>query len=206
MKRNTFAKTLCSVMLGVLLTACSSTPQSSTPTVAIAKQTNVNLPTPASLGYSLTASQLVEAQWQNAEQTRNEQLPVQLQVTADKLVLAGFSSWGTRILSLTYQNDMISTDVMSGLGGVLPQPEQVLFNLMITLWPSSAWEAPLNKVRWQIIDEDNSRAIFDNHGDKIIDILYSNKDRLKGEITFHHLIDNYTVKIKTLQFTAAPTR
>lgn len=206
MKRNTFAKTLCSVMLGVLLTACSSTPQSSTPTVAIAKQTNVNLPTPASLGYSLTASQLVEAQWQNAEQTRNEQLPVQLQVTADKLVLAGFSSWGTRILSLTYQNDMISTDVMSGLGGVLPQPEQVLFNLMITLWPSSAWEAPLNKVRWQIIDEDNSRAIFDNHGDKIIDILYSNKDRLKGEITFHHLIDSYTVKIKTLQFTAAPTR
>lgn len=206
MKRTTLAKTLCSVMLGVLLTACSSTPQSSTPKVAIAKQTNVNLPTPASLGYSLTASQLVEAQWQNAEQTRNEQLPVQLQVTTDKLVLAGFSSWGTRILSLTYQNDMISTDVMNGLGGVLPQPEQVLFNLMITLWPSSAWEAPLNKVRWQIIDEDNSRAIFDNHGDKIIDILYSNKDRLKGEITFHHLIDNYTVKIKTLQFTAAPTR
>lgn len=206
MKRTTLAKTLCSIVLGVVLSACSSTPQSTTPTVVVAKQTQVNLPIPASLGYSLTTSQLIEAQWQNGAQTRSEQLPVQLQVSQDKLVLAGFSSWGTRILSLTYQNDSISTDVMSGLGGVLPQPEQVLFNLMITLWPSSAWEAPLNKVRWRMIDENNSRAIFDSVGEKVIDIHYSNKDRLVGEITFNHLIDNYTVKIKTLQFSTAPTR
>ncbi|MCG9751817.1 DUF3261 domain-containing protein [Vibrio brasiliensis] len=204
MKRSTLTKTLYAIILGVTLSACSSVPQSRTPTVEIAQQTQVNLPSPASLSYSLTASQLIQAQWHNGEQTRSEQLPVQLQVSKDKLVLAGFSSWGTRILSLSYHDDVISTDVMKGLGGVLPQPEQVLFNLMITLWPSSAWEAPLNKVRWQIIDQDNSRAIYDSNGEKVIDIQYSNKDRLTGEITFRHLIDNYTVKIKTLQFNKAP--
>ncbi|MDC5819045.1 DUF3261 domain-containing protein [Vibrio europaeus] len=200
MKSRFLSQTLLATLLGVTLSACSLTPQSTTPVVQITQQEQVSLPTPGDLGYSLTASQLIEATWNSDEQKRTEQLPVQLQVSSDKLVLAGFSSWGTRILSLSYQDDEIKTEVLSGLGGVLPPPEQVLFNLMITLWPVSAWEAPLNKVRWQIIDNYNTRAIFDNSGKKVIDIQYSNKDRLSGDIVFHHLIDNYTIKIKTLQF------
>ncbi|MDC5705459.1 DUF3261 domain-containing protein [Vibrio europaeus] len=200
MKSRFLSQTLLATLLGVTLSACSLTPQSTTPVVQITQQEQVSLPTPGDLGYSLTASQLIEATWNSNEQKRTEQLPVQLQVSSDKLVLAGFSSWGTRILSLNYQDDKITTEVLSGLGGVLPPPEQVLFNLMITLWPVSAWEAPLNKVRWQIIDNYNTRAIFDNSGNKVIDIQYSNKDRLSGDIVFHHLIDNYTIKIKTLQF------
>lgn len=200
MKSRFLSQTLLATLLGVIVSACSSTPQSTTPVVQITQQEQVNLPTPSDLGYSLTASQLIEATWNSDKQQRTEQLPVQLQVSGDKLVLAGFSSWGTRILSLNYQDDKITTEVLSGLGGVLPPPEQVLFNLMITLWPVSAWEAPLNKVRWRIIDNYNTRAIFDNSGKKVIDIQYSNKDRLNGDIVFHHLIDNYTIKIKTLQF------
>lgn len=200
MKSRFLSQTLLATLLGVTVSACSLTPQSATPVVQITQQEQVSLPTPGDLGYSLTASQLIEATWNSNKQKRTEQLPVQLQVSGDKLVLAGFSSWGTRILSLNYQDDEITTEVLSGLGGVLPPPEQVLFNLMITLWPVSAWEAPLNKVRWQIIDNYNTRAIFDNSGKKIIDIQYSNKDRLSGDIVFHHLIDNYTIKIKTLQF------
>ncbi|AIW15719.1 DUF3261 domain-containing protein [Vibrio tubiashii] len=200
MKSRFLSQTLLVTLLGVTVSACSLTPQSATPVVQITQQEQVSLPTPGDLGYSLTASQLIEATWNSNKQKRTEQLPVQLQVSGDKLVLAGFSSWGTRILSLNYQDDEITTEVLSGLGGVLPPPEQVLFNLMITLWPVSAWEAPLNKVRWQIIDNYNTRAIFDNSGKKVIDIQYSNKDRLSGDIVFHHLIDNYTIKIKTLQF------
>ncbi|WP_425667367.1 DUF3261 domain-containing protein [Vibrio tubiashii] len=200
MKSRFLSQTLLATLLGVTVSACSSTPQSTTTVVQITQQEQVNLPTPSDLGYSLTASQLIEATWNSNKQQRTEQLPVQLQVSGDKLVLAGFSSWGTRILSLNYQDDEITTEVLSGLGGVLPPPEQVLFNLMITLWPVSAWEAPLNKVRWQIIDNYNTRAIFDNSGKKVIDIQYSNKDRLSGDIVFHHLIDNYTIKIKTLHF------
>lgn len=200
MKSRFLSQTLLATLLGVIVSACSSTPQSTTPVVQITQQEQVHLPTPSDLGYSLTASQLIEATWNSDKQKRTEQLPVQLQVSGDKLVLAGFSSWGTRILSLNYQDDEITTEVLSGLGGVLPPPEQVLFNLMITLWPVSAWEAPLNKVRWRIIDNYNTRAIFDNSGKKVIDIQYSNKDRLSGDIVFHHLIDNYTIKIKSLQF------
>ncbi|KLN64940.1 DUF3261 domain-containing protein [Vibrio sp. VPAP30] len=203
MKSRFLAQTLLTILLGLAVSACSSTPQSTTPSVQITKQEKVDLPAPSDLGYSLTASQLIEATWNSDEQSQSEQLPVQLQVSDNKLVLAGFSSWGTRILSVSYQDDEITTDILSGLGSVLPAPEQVLFNLMITLWPVSAWEASLNEVRWQIIDSNNSRAIVDSRGEKVIDIQYSNTDRLSGDILFHHLIESYTIKIKTLQFSKA---
>ena len=94
--------------------------------VSLDNDTELALPLPSELGYSFTASQLINATWKNETQ----QLPVQVEVTPDKVVLAGFSSWGTRILSLQYQNQVIDTQVLSGLGATLPQPEQVLFNLM----------------------------------------------------------------------------
>ena len=197
-------KTLKTAALALMLSACTAMPQSQTPEVALNDKVSVQLPSARSLGYSLAASQLIVATWNADESKRSEQLPVQLQVNADKLVLAGFSSWGTRILSLEYQDDQISTELLTGLKGVLPQPEQVLFNLMITLWPSSAWEAPLNKVKWQIIDTENSRAIFNSAGEQVIDIQYSNADKLAGEIRFHHLIDDYTITITTLQRQIAP--
>ncbi|KOO15163.1 hypothetical protein AKJ18_09165 [Vibrio xuii] len=200
MKLAHITKTLSVIAMCGVLAACATKPKDTTPRVEIAQGQKVNLPSPSSLGYGLNASQLITATWTVDDNARSEQLPVQLQVSEDKLVLAGFSSWGTRILSLTYQDDAITSDVLTGLGSALPAPEQVLFNLMITLWPSSAWEGPLNEVRWQVIDKEDSRAIFDSNGTQIIDIKYGNNEKLDGEILFHHLIDGYTIKVNTLQY------
>ncbi|HHF0551045.1 TPA: DUF3261 domain-containing protein [Vibrio antiquarius] len=187
------------IVLSLFLSACSLVPHQSTPQVDIAENTQVNLPTPASLGYQLAASQLITASWVIDGKPTSEQLPVQLQVTSNEVVLAGFSSWGTRVLSLSYDGEQIQTEVLNGLQGTLPRPEQVLFNLMITLWPSSAWEGSLNEVRWQMIDKNNSRAIFDSDGEKIIEIQYSSSNKLEGKIDFHHLKHQFSISIQTLQ-------
>lgn len=117
---NRTIKVAVAVILGLLLNACSMVSQQPTgASVTIDQDTELALPLPADLGYSLTASQLISATWQDDTQ----QLPVQVEVTPEKVVLAGFSSWGTRILSLQYQNQAIETQVLSGLGATLPQPE-----------------------------------------------------------------------------------
>lgn len=115
---------------------------------------------PGTLGYNLKASQLITATWSQEGVQKSEQLPVQLQVDNESIVLAGFSSWGTRILSLTYDGIDISTNVLPGLDGKLPAPEQVLFNLMITLWPTASWEPILNEINWKIIEDTHSRSIL----------------------------------------------
>ncbi|MEZ8254907.1 DUF3261 domain-containing protein [Vibrio splendidus] len=188
-------------LVGVMLSACSMVSQQPTgASVSINNDTELALPLPAELGYSLTASQLISATWE----TDTQQLPVQVEVTADKVVLAGFSSWGTRILSLQYQNQVIDTQVLSGLGATLPQPEQVLFNLMLTLWPTEAWTQPLQNISWHLVDTDNTRTVFDNDQQAIIRIEYqakANEPKLSGDIVFKHLIQGYTITIQTLNST-----
>ncbi|UOE80437.1 DUF3261 domain-containing protein [Vibrio splendidus] len=188
-------------LVGVMLSACSMVSQQPTgASVSINNDTELALPLPAELGYSLTASQLISATWE----TDTQQLPVQVEVTADKVVLAGFSSWGTRILSLRYQNQVIDTQVLSGLGATLPQPEQVLFNLMLTLWPTEAWTQPLQTIGWHLVDTDNTRTVFNDDQQAIIRIEYqakANEPKLSGDIVFKHLIQGYTITIQTLNST-----
>ncbi|UOE85368.1 DUF3261 domain-containing protein [Vibrio splendidus] len=194
-------KTTFVTLVGVMLSACSMVSQQPTgASVSINNDTELALPLPAELGYSLTASQLISATWE----TDTQQLPVQVEVTADKVVLAGFSSWGTRILSLQYQNQVIDTQVLSGLGATLPQPEQVLFNLMLTLWPTEAWTQPLQTIDWHLVDTDNTRTVFDDDQQAIIRIEYqakANEPKLSGDIVFKHLIQGYTITIQTLNST-----
>ncbi|MFA0131379.1 DUF3261 domain-containing protein [Vibrio splendidus] len=189
------------MLVGVMLSACSMVSQQPTgASVSINNDTELALPLPAELGYSLTASQLISATWQD----NTQQLPVQVEVTPDKVVLAGFSSWGTRILSLQYQNQAIETQVLSGLGATLPQPEQVLFNLMLTLWSTEAWTQPLQTIGWHLVDTDNTRTVFDDDQQAIIRIEYqarANEPKLSGDIVFKHLIQGYTITIQTLNST-----
>ncbi|MEZ8035639.1 DUF3261 domain-containing protein [Vibrio crassostreae] len=198
---NKTIKVALAVGFGLLLNACSMVSQQPTgASLAIDKDTELALPLPAELGYSFTASQLISATWQDDTQ----QLPVQVEVTSDKVVLAGFSSWGTRILSLQYQNQAIETQVLSGLGATLPQPEQVLFNLMLTLWPAEAWAQPLQSIGWHLVDTDKTRTVFDENQQAIIQIDYQTDPgthKTAGDIIFKHLTQGYNITIQTLNST-----
>ncbi|WP_394252550.1 DUF3261 domain-containing protein [Vibrio profundi] len=189
-------------LLGFSLIGCSLKPTSlNAPSVEVSKGVQLQLPTPEQLGYKVSASQLVAATWEG----QTQQLPVQLEVSKDSVVLAGFSSWGTRILSLEYQNDQISANVLKGLEETLPKPEQVLFNLMLTLWPMEAWYQPLSQIQWYMVESGNIRTIKDETGSNIIVITYQKdsniNDRLSGVIEFQHAQLGYTINIQTLSYT-----
>ena len=199
-------------LLLVSLTAClthsntsSSNSSEENNRIQIADDTWVALPQPSDLGYTLTASQLLSVRYiDQTKKNQSNQLPIQLQITQDKLVLAGFSSWGTRLLSLTYQDNQLDTYVMAGLGNTLPKPEQVLFNLMITLYPLDVWQPRLQQTGWTLTEQQTEktkqRTLFDNHGKLIAEINYASFDPLKGDITFiNHALD-FTIVIKTLQY------
>ncbi|MCZ4370971.1 DUF3261 domain-containing protein [Vibrio diazotrophicus] len=188
------------------LSGCSLQPHTSSTQVEIDQDIWVELPLPSELGQSLNATQLISAQWQDEQgNTQTQQLPVQLQIDDQHIVLAGFSSWGTRLLSLDYNGENISTQVLSGLENTLPKPEQVLFNLMITLWPRSTWEAPLNKVRWSIIDAPHQRIIKNEAGEPVLIISYAGKTPLDGDIQFLNKPLDYSITIQTLSHQAKLT-
>ncbi|MFV0574850.1 MAG: DUF3261 domain-containing protein [Vibrio sp.] len=206
------------VLFALLLSACAAPQKGKDPSaqnqVEIAPRTWVSMPQPQDLGYTLNTSQLISATYHDEQnQTQQNQLPIQLQVTPNKIVLAGFSSWGTRLLSLTYQNSQIDTDVMMGLANSLPKPEQVLFNLMITLWPIDVWQDRLAPVGWKLTEQSVSglatanaipvvkqRKLFSETGELVAEMNFTANEALKGDIEFiNHPLD-FSIEIKTLQY------
>ncbi len=179
-----------------LLGGCLSRPQLRENTVEIAPNLFIEMPLPKSLGYCLSASQLVSVDYQGEQ----HQLPVQLQVDPERLVLAGFSSWGSRIMSLTYEEGTISTSVMSGLGKKLPDPEQILFNLMITLWPLEAWEEPLQAIGWRLEGTSKQRQLMDQNQQVMATIVYEKEPDLDGTIVFMNHLLGLKITIKTLNY------
>ncbi|OAN11007.1 hypothetical protein A3K86_18700 [Photobacterium jeanii] len=219
-KLTALANLVGTVILTTSLSACSLQPVSTQPAIDTDAQAQnrvmindrqvVTLPTPAELGYSIHASQLISAQWRSQQDGANkgakqqQQLPVQLEVKNNSLQLAGFSSWGTRILTLSYQDQRIDASVLTGLETTLPQPEQVLFNLMLTLWPVSSWQPQLAPIGWQLTESHLVRRLINAQGETVVEIQYQTKPYLNGDIIFNHKQLGYQITIKTLNYQSSP--
>ncbi|TEW54090.1 DUF3261 domain-containing protein [Psychromonas sp. RZ22] len=190
------------VVLSILLSACSMQPKMQQAThpvqVEITPGQFVNLPQPKELQQNVNVSQLITAQWGEANQ---QQMLTQLQVDQEKVVLAGFSAWGVKLLSLTYLGEdggnKIETNVIAGFADKLPQPEQVLFNVMLSIWPKSSWDKPLAAIGWKLKETALQRLLIDQNGKVVVTIDYQKKTHLDGKITFKHQGLNYTVIIET---------
>lgn len=190
------------VGLVLLLSACSLQPKMQPAThsikAEIAPDTFVVLPQPIELKESINVSQLITAQWGNDSKHK---LLIQLQVDQQKVVLAGFSAWGVKLLSLRYfgvnAGNKIETNVMAGLEQTLPQPERVLFNVMLSIWPQSAWQAPLEQIGWKLQENNRQRLLVDNNDQVVVTIDYEKIPYLSGKITFKHHRLNYNVTIET---------
>ena len=188
----------------LLLTGCSlqptMQPSSHSVQVQVSPELFVDLPQPKQLQQNINVSQLITAQW---GEENKQQLLVQLQVDEQQVVLAGFSAWGVKLLSLNYfaeqSGNKIETNVMTGLADTLPQPEQVLFNVMLSIWPVQAWQAPLAAIGWTLQENGLQRKLMDQSGNVIVTIDYQQKPYLDGKITFKHQYLNYTVIIETKQ-------
>lgn len=169
-------------------------PSSQSIEVEVAQNHFVTLPSPDALQKNINVSQLISAQWAEEQQ---QKLLVQLQVDKNQVVFAGFSAWGMKLLSLHYSGEEITTDLMTGLSDTLPKPEQVLFNIMISIWPLEAWQVPLNKIGWHLEEKALQRRLLDEQGNVIITIDYQQVPYLDGKITLQHHLLNYTVIIET---------
>ncbi|WED25960.1 DUF3261 domain-containing protein [Vibrio sp. DW001] len=176
------------------LFGCTSLQTQPNTLVDIAPNTSVQLPLPKDLQLDITVNQIITAEWNNA----THQLPVLLEVDEHSVKLAGFSSWGTRILSLEYTEDKIESEVLAGLGTSLPDPKQVLFYLMITLWPQEVWQTKLDDIGWKLTESAHLRTLLNEQGKEVVIIQYTNINKLAGDIHMSNTISNYRITIQTL--------
>lgn len=187
-------KHLCFSMLLLMLSGCSMQPKTSPIQIEVAAGQFIALPKPAELEQNLNISQLITAQWGDS---KKQKMLVQLQVDNNEIVLAGFSAWGAPLLSLSYSGDDIKTFVLTGFAATLPKPEQVLFNIMISIWPVDSWGKPLSKIGWSLIENEFQRLLINEKGDLVADVTYQKHPYLDGTIVFTHHLLRYQITIET---------
>ncbi|MDA7746678.1 DUF3261 domain-containing protein [Psychromonas sp.] len=190
--------TLCLMLSGCSILQPKMDFDAKTIQVEISPGEFVDLPQPSALQQDINVSQLISAQW---GEENKQKLLVQLQVDQEKVVLAGFSAWGVKLLSITYfgkqSGNKIETHVMTGLGQTLPSPEQVLSNVMLSIWPLDSWKNPLASIGWTLQEANLQRLLIDENGHVVITIDYQKMPYLDGKITFKNQRLNYVVEIET---------
>jgi len=156
----------------------------------------LTMPAPRQMGRALWADQLLSAQFKG--ETR--QVPVRLEIHPDRVLLAGFSGWGTRLFSLRFDGVGIDVDTLPGLDQTLPPAQRVLLDMTLALWPVTAWQASLAAAGWQLSDSEGLRQLRDVSGKLVMEIRYAQTEPLAGDIVLHNVISGYELTIKTLRW------
>ncbi len=185
------------LLLALSLTGCAAFPKYSFVKVKIAPDTSVSLPTPAQLGRTISAQQLITANWKGKTQS----LSVHLKAFKDNVILIGLTTWGNRIFTLKYSKEDLKEESITAIDALLPDGEKVLLNMMLALWPEASWKAPLTRIGWNLVDSENNRVLFDNKGEIVIKITYSEPlelGRTPRLITINHTRDKYQLVINTV--------
>ena len=170
-----------SIAFGAVLAGCASAPQ---------KPPRLGLMlAPAALGQVLSLQQHLKVE----RNGRIDELDAALEVDAAHLELVGLA-FGQRVLSLSYDGKQIK----SWRHAMLPrqvQPEDVLEDLQLTLWPAEAIAQGL-PAGWRIQDQGLRRTLY--LGDSVVTtIAYSARSRWGGTAILENLRYNYRLTIQS---------
>jgi hypothetical protein len=151
---------------------------------------------PASLGRSLSLSQLVIGEYQN----RIFRMRYEVEITPKRLAIVGVSPLGVTLFTIVQEDG--DTAIETPHEDNFPfDPRYILFDIYLTYWPKNALKAPLASLDMRL-DEDAQGAmrwLSSAVGDRIAEITYPRANEKKDEIIIQHFDRPYTLRIVTLR-------
>jgi hypothetical protein len=142
---------------------------------------------PASLGRELARSELVTGDYGE----RSYRMRVELEVTAERLVVVGLSLAGVPLFTLEQTAAGLAVD--SRVGDRLPfDPAYMLSDLQLVHWPADVLARALTERGLQLELPAGQRRVIDRDGRPLIEIAY-------GDVTtLRHLDRHYRLRIETI--------
>lgn len=177
------------LVLVVGTAACAATPPHG-PTNA--GEPRLLLLSPASLGRSLSLSQLVTGTFNG----RTQRMRFEVDVTPDRLAVVALSPLGLTLFTLLQEGDN-SVIVTQGPQKTGFDPRHILFDLHLTYWPRDALEAALVRHSMIVADskEGTSRSVRHSDGRPIAEITYGAKGKRTRHIDIRHFDTPYRLRI-----------
>ena len=182
------------LMLGVLLVGASCAGPREDPTEPrIAPHLAFRLPSPASLGYSVSAHQLITGHF-GAETYVFE---TEIAVSPEAIDLVGLDAFGRRALTLHWTHGALDATSAEWLPPTI-RPANILADIALTYWPAPVVTAALAGSGAELVSDGARRAVR-RHGDEIIAIDYdgAGAPRWNGSIRYRNLGFGYDLEIQS---------
>lgn len=173
------------------LSACSLGQSDSPPQAWLKPGVKITLPE-ATLDHEIDRQQLLTATING----KSESLLTMLNVSNNKITLAGLSTLGIRIFKVVYDETGIKTE-QSIVIPQLPPANQVLSDIMFSYWPVEVWRSHL-PAGWILEESDLHRNLYDTDGKLIIEVTYHIEHNQREPIMIQHNHFGYQIKIKNI--------
>jgi hypothetical protein len=156
---------------------------------------------PGSLGRSLSLSQLVTGEYEG----RTTKMRVEVEVTPQRLVIAGLSELGVTLFTLEQgEGEAVVTRLAEEQTRY--DPRSMLFDLYLTYWPTQPLRDALSD-RSMGLQEDpdgKSRTVFSANGEKLAKVVYPEDSDFGAETVIQHYNFPYRIRVVTLETRSQP--
>ena len=148
---------------------------------------------PATLGAERAANQRLHAAFGDREVS----LDCVVQVNTRRLTVIGLVPAGPRLFNIDYDGEHVAAQRSSELPGQL-QPEFLLNDLQLTLWPLAALQSAFGHSRWSVTQGDprTRRLLRDRR--LIAEVHYAGADPWNGRAWLVNFERGYSITIDSL--------
>ena len=178
------------LLLVVFFTACANKPYR-LKQISISNQGEFTLQSPVDFGDNLSLLQEIEIQ--RGDEVLS--MIAQVEIINTQVNIVALTPMGTRLFTIQWDDKEFHFSSISE--DRLPfEPKRILADNQIILWPK------LSKTAGIVVQESSKAPHFRDiyvDGKKIIHIQYDSDQRGKGNSTFHHMEQGYTIHTKTIQ-------
>ncbi len=143
-------------------------------------------------GASLQVQQQVTGEYNGAH---HEMLGV-LELHSHQVSLVGLSAQGLKLFTLQYDGDNLVME-KSALVQEHFQPQQVLADIQLALWPEGEIQRQLG-VPWRLQQSSRLRQLFYKNN-RVVAINYETDDPMQGQFTLTNYQYGYSLRVRTLE-------
>jgi hypothetical protein len=175
-----------SLLLAVLaLPACGLAPR---------RESSTALPllAPATLGAPRSALQVLRG----AFGAHDVVFQCVVDVDADRVTLVGLGAQSQRWFSLRYDGRSLETQI-SPQAPELLDPQRMLADLQLALWPLAALEQALAGSGWQVTEPAPATRRLRRDGRLVAEVHYGGLDPWNGRLWFSHFESGYTLAVES---------
>ncbi len=178
----------------LMLSACADRPVApAAGQVRIAPELVMALPSPAELGRSLEATQLVTAHYGD----RTFVFEGHLSATPERFLLVCLDAMGRKALTISWSASGIAAEAAPWIPAEL-RPDNMLADMVLLYWPEASVRRLLAPAAGTLVSGPRSRSVRVD-GKEIVHADYATADPWTGSLSYRNLPLGYALEIQSVE-------